>query len=317
MGKGQGEKQDNKKPHLKMGGLTDDEKRQIEQLVKFDTFASIGKKLNRQPQTIRKWCQRNNITKDSTSVSKNIEEKKKRSPHFEELANILTERELELAIKIYTELMKQFGGDILPSEEIQVIDFCVISAMLNRALAREKEILRLMEQQTSFRDELEKQRAAIDDEEEQQNWYDKVDQVDLRIASLSDELKEVKKNQIAFMQKKENANKGMYASRDQRAQELAKMNENWADYVLYLKANPNFRLKLGYEMEKYRLAVNEEFIRLSEIHRYADGEMDYPVFNSEVVEREAKLEASDDMDEEEEQEQKQGPQETEENIDEN
>jgi hypothetical protein len=58
-------------------------------------------------------------------MEKHIESKTRKSPHFEELNNILTDREMDLAHKIYTELMKQFGGDILPSEEIQVIG-CII-----------------------------------------------------------------------------------------------------------------------------------------------------------------------------------------------
>lgn len=287
---------------LKAGSLSDQEKRSIEQLIKFETYATIGKKLNRDPATVRKWCQRNGITKDQASVSKQIDEKKKRSPHFEELSNILTEREMDLAVKIYTELMKQFGGDILPSEEIQVIDFCLISALLNRALGREKEILRLLEQQTSLRDELETQKGSMEDDEEKDNWYDKADQVDMRIMSLSDELKECKKNQLAFMDKKEKHTNAMGASRNNRAKELSKSNENWGDFVLYVKTNPGFRTKLGLELEKHRLGIKEEFIRLSKLHEFADGIVDYPILNSEVVELEDKLNNTNDEDFNEEEE---------------
>lgn len=273
---------------LKKGSLSDEEKRMIEKLIKFETFSSIARQLNREPATIRKYCQRNGITNDTSSVKKNIEEKKKRSPHFEELNNILTEREMDLAVKIYTDLMKQFGGDILSSEEMQVIDFCTVSAMLNRALAREKEILRLLDQQNVLREELEREKEALtDDNEDHEKWYDRLDQVDLRIASLSDELKEVKKNQLAFYQKKQSANSAMHGSRDQRAKELAAITENWADFVVYLKTNVGFRAKLGLELERARLAINEEFIRLSELHTYADGEIDYPILNSDVIERDS------------------------------
>lgn len=292
---------------LKKGSLSDQEKRTIEQLIKFDTFVSIGEKLNRNPDTIRKWCQRNGITKDQASVSKQIEEKKKRSPHFEELNNILTDKEMDLAVKIYTELMKQFGGDILASEEIQVIDFCVISALLNRALSREKELLKILEHQTALLDELEKNKPGIDDEDEDRdNWYDKIDQVSLRIASLSDDLKEAKKNQLSFIDKKEKAQTKMNASRDQRRDELAKMNENWGDHVLYLKSNVAFRTKLGLDLEKNRLGMNEEFIRLSQLHEYADGVMDYPVLNSKVIERENRLNNTNDEDFDEEEEEVDG-----------
>ena len=286
----------------KQGALSDQEKRTIEQLVKFDTYAAVAKKLNRNPATIRKWCQRNGITKDKASVNKNLEDKKKRSPHFEELANILTEREMDLAVKIYTELMRQFGSDILPSEEIQVIDFCVISASLNRALAREKEVQRMLDQQMTLRDDLEKEKPGIDDEEDKDDWYDKIDQIDLRISNLDAELKEARKNQLSFFDKKEKATNALGASRNNRAKEIAKSNENWSDFVVYLKTNVGFRTKLGLEIERARLSINEEFIRLSQLHEYADGVVDYPVLNSDVLELEDKLDSTNDEIFEEEEE---------------
>lgn len=268
----------------KKGAFSDEEKRMIEQLIKFDTYAAIAKKLNREPSAIRKYCQRKGITNDITSIEKNIEAKTKKSPHFEELNNILTDREMDLAHKIYTELMKQFGGDILPSEEIQVIDFCIVSAMLNRSLAREKEINRIMGDQLALRDMLEKQKESIEEEEDQDDWYDKIEQVDMRVQNLSDELKEVKKNQVAFFIQKKDATKNMNASRDQRKDEISKANENWSDFVYFLKKNPDFRKNLGYELESMRLGMKEEYIRLTQIHEYADGELDNPILNSDVVE---------------------------------
>lgn len=268
----------------KKGAFSDEEKRMIEQLIKFDTYAAIAKKLNREPSAVRKYCQRKGITNDITSIEKNIEAKTRKSPHFDELNNILTDREMDLAHKIYTELMKQFGGDILPSEEIQVIDFCIVSAMLNRSLAREKEINRIMGDQLALRDMLEKQKESIEEEEDQDDWYDKIEQVDMRVQNLSDELKEVKKNQVAFFIQKKDATKNMNASRDQRKDEISKANENWSDFVYFLKKNPDFRKNLGYELESMRLGMKEEYIRLTQIHEYADGELDNPILNSDVVE---------------------------------
>ena len=281
---------------LKKGALSDEEKRAIEQQIKFDSFSAVAKKLNRNEATVRKWCQRNGITKDRTSENKNLEEKKKRSPHFEELSNILTDREMDLAVKIYTELMRQFGSDILPSEEIQVIDFCIISASLNRALAKEKEIQKILDQQIALRDLLEKEKPSFDEDDGNlvDDWMDKIEQIDLRISTLTDELKETKKNQLSFFDKKEKAANALGASRKDRAKDIAKSNENWSDFVVYLKTNVDFRTRLGLEIERARLSIKEEFIRLSQLHEYADGIVDYPVLNSDVVEFEDKMNSTDD-----------------------
>ena len=281
---------------LKKGALSDEEKRSIEQHIKFDSFSAVAKKLNRNEATVRKWCQRNGITKDRASENKNLEEKKKRSPHFEELSNILTDREMDLAVKIYTELMRQFGSDILPSEEIQVIDFCVISASLNRALAKEKEIQKILDQQIALRELLEKEKPSFDEDDGNlaDDWMDKIDQIDLRISTLTDDLKETKKNQLSFFDKKEKATNALGASRNNRAKDIAKSNENWSDFVVYLKTNVDFRTRLGLEIERARLSVKEEFIRLSQLHEYDDGIVDYPLLNSDVVELENRLNDTDD-----------------------
>lgn len=271
------------KPALKKGGLSDEEKRQIEALVKYENWSTIAKKLNRDPSTIRKYCQRTGLTKDQSSLQKNIEEKKKKSPYFDEMQNLLTEREMDIASKIYTELMKQFGTDILPSEEYQVVDFCIVSMLLNRALAREKEILRLTDQYIRDKEEHEKLRSTITEEDDQQDWYEKNDTIDLALAQLSDELKNVKKYQMDLLGRKDGALKSMNATREARQDEISKANESWGDFIYYIKKNPEFRSHLGYEIEKFRLGLKEEFIRLSAPHTYADGEIEHPILNSDVV----------------------------------
>lgn len=273
--------------NYKRGMLTDDEKRKIEQLIRFESFTSIAKKLNRNPNTIRKFCQRKGITKDSTSVERKVDNKIRRSPKFEELNNILSPREMDLAVHTYSDIMKQFGGDVLPTEEEQVIDYCIVSAMLSRALAREKQILKDLEGQNKLREELEKEKAKIDDDddEDKEDWYEKIESVDLRIASLADELKEVRKNQLSFFDSKQKATRSMGADRERRAEQINKLNESWADFVNYFKKNESFRRQCGLEIEKMRLGVKEEYIRLaSEPHEYADGELDFPVLNSNIIE---------------------------------
>lgn len=270
----------------KRGTLTDEEKRKIEQLIKFEGYADIARKLNRNPATVRKYCQRNHITKDAVSVQRMVDNKTKKSLKLQGLSDVLTEKEFELAAENYSEIMKQFGGDVLPTEEDQVIDFCIVSCLLNRALLREKEILKGIDEQNKIRTKLEKQQEKLKDDgddDARDDWYDKIEQVDVRIANLAEELKEVKKNQLALFSSKQSSTKAMHASRDQRHDELSKANENWADFVYYLKKNEVFRKQLGYEIESMRLGVTEEYIKLSALHTYADGEQDFPILNSDVV----------------------------------
>lgn len=279
----------NKLP-LRQGRLLEEEKRKIEQLIKFDGYTAIARTLNRSVETVRKYCQRNGLTNDKASQKKNALYKIERSPHFNELRKILTEDELRVAHTTYLDLLKQFGSDVLASEEFQVIDYCIVSCLLNRSLLREKTLNEEMEVQVQIRKMLEEDKARIDtadevDDEQKDSWYERFDQVEIKIGTIMDELKTVRKDQATYLDRKDKATKSMHGSREQRANELNKANQNWADHILYLQQNPEFRKQRGLEIEKFRLGIREEYIRLaSEKHTYADGEEDYPVFNADILE---------------------------------
>lgn len=61
----------------KLGALTDEEKRTIEQMVSTATYSQIAAQLNRKDATVRKYCQRQGFTKDKQSVKKKIQFKAK------------------------------------------------------------------------------------------------------------------------------------------------------------------------------------------------------------------------------------------------
>ncbi len=133
-----------------------------------------------------------------------------------------------------------------------------------------------------------KHREKIEPTAKEKEWEEKCSRLEKALHSLRGKVVSLE-NTISDKEKQlleEKAQTKMNASRDQRRDELSKMNENWGDFVVYLKSNPGFRAKLGLDLEKNRLGIKEEFIRLSQLHEYADGEVDYPVFNSDVVESE-------------------------------
>ena len=287
------------KPNYKRGSLTDEEKRIIERMAPTSTYAQIARQLNRNPASVRKYCQRNGITDDIPSLRKQVEFKAKNNHHFTVLQTQLSKDEFDFAIQIYKGMMEQFGNDILYSEEVQIIEYCMVTCLLNRALTREKILNELLDEQRRARAEFQKKKDEIvkkvlsdkdfdpdaDEDSDEEYYQEKIDLIDIRISEIQVEHRDVKKDQINFFDRKEKITKALNASRDDRAKELTKVNQNLGDLILTLKKNQQFRTQVGLELEKMRIGVKEEYIRLTTEHIFQDGEADHPIYNSEVAMR--------------------------------
>lgn len=284
------------------GALTDEEKRVIEEMVGTSTYSKIAAHLNRKDVTIRKYCQRHGLTKDRQSIKRTVQFKAKHNHHFIVLKEQLTDEEFEFAIQVYNSMMEQFGNDILYSEEIQLIEYCVVTCLLNRALSKEKSLNSQIQEQRDLRVELQKKKDEVlnsedgDEEEDeekegakydQEDYYlDKIEQIDMRISELQSDLRDTKKDQINFIDRKEKITIAIHGSREQRAKELINTKQNFSDLITSMRKNGAFRKAIGLEIEKMRLGVKEEYIRLtSSPHIYINNEEDFPILNTEVVER--------------------------------
>jgi hypothetical protein len=291
-------------PRVKQGALTDEEKRSIEEMISTSTYSQIAKHLNRKDATVRKYCQRHGVTRDRASVRKQIEFRTKHSHHFIVLKEQLTDEEFTFAIQVYNSMMEQFGNDILYSEEIQLIEYCVVTCLLNRALSKEKTLNSQIQEQRVLRAELQKKKDEVlnsetltadgedDDEKEgekydQEDYYlDKIEQIDMRISELQSDLRDTKKDQINFIDRKEKITVAIHGSREQRAKELINTKQNFSDLMTAMRKNVQFRTAIGLEIEKMRLGIKEEYIKLTSApHVYINGEEDFPILNTEVAER--------------------------------
>lgn len=286
------------KQKLRQGNLSDEEKRIIEQMAPNTSYAQIARTLNRNQATVRKYCQRNGITDDLPSIRKQIEFKTKNNHHFEVLKTQLTKNEYDFAIQVYKGMMEQFGNDILYSEEVQLIEYCMVTCLLNRAISKEKLLNEQIDQQRILRADLQKKKDEVikqaedsDDEDDEAEKYDKedyyldkIEQIDIRISEIQSELRDTKKDQINFIDRKEKITTAIHGSREQRAKDLINTKQNFSDLITSMRKNQEFRRQIGLELEKMRIGIKEEYIRLTDNpHLYADGQEDFPIYNSEVA----------------------------------
>ena len=87
------------------------------------------------------------------------------------------------------------------------------------------------------------------------------------------------------MQSKKNTMlKELKGTREQRIKILEDSKETFAAWVRALIQDKGMRKEIGANMEKMRLAMEKEKVRLSEFHKYEDGLIDQPFLTPETVE---------------------------------
>jgi len=274
--------------NFKWGRISDEEGRFIERTLPLSSYKDVALQLNRKPETVRKWAQRNGISTDKISRKKTVIEDIKRDKFFQQLDEMLTEDEIVLSHSIYLEMCEQFGNDIKYSERQEIIDYCIVTCQLNRELRKEKlideEMFKLNKEKTKLK---QKKDSKGDDEDDlEDEWAEQIDEIDYAIADMKEERKETKIRQDKLMERKDKLLNSMNASRKNRANQLTDAAKNFSALTEYLQKNPDYRRDVGLQVEKMKLAVHAEWFRLSEIHKFADGSYDYPIFSAETVAKE-------------------------------
>ena len=197
-------------------------------------------------------------------------------PYWSELKQQFTEDELKLFQYHWARIISQFLDDVMPTEELQIVDLIKLELLMNRALKYNKENI----EQISALDAL----IGI----ERQRDVDQVDKDSLfnmerQVASLKASQESLNKDYRELQTKKNSMLKEMKATREQRVKRLEDSKQNFTSWMSYLIANPEVTNSYGIEMEKMRLAMEKEKRRLSEYHKYSDDLVDQPFLTPETV----------------------------------
>ena len=198
-------------------------------------------------------------------------------PYWLELQQQFTEDELKLFQYHWARIISQFKDDVIPTEELQVVDLIKLELLMNRALKHNKENL---EQVTALE-------ALI--AEERQRDPDQVDRdvlfnMERQVASLKASTESLNKDYRELQTKKNSMLKEMKATREQRVKRLEDSKQNFVSWLAYLVSNPDVANKYGEEMEKMRMAMNKERERLAKFHKYTDEMVDQPFLTPDTVE---------------------------------
>ena len=275
---------------MKTGRLSNDEKRTIARLVDNMTVEDIAVELDRTVESVEKYVK--NVLKEGLSGIEAAGYELEDRPYWVGIQAQFTYDEQQLFKYHWTKIISQFKDDVLPTEELQIIDVIKLEILMNRSLMSEKSnIEELTIQEAMLSLEREKDREDRDQE--------LLMGAQRSIASLRAAQESLSRNLLALQDKKARMLREIKGTREQRVKRLEESNQSFTAWVASLMQDPDLMMQYGREMEKMRLAMEQEKVRLGKYHKYEDGGVDRPFLNCETAsnEDEPKDTNKDDNDE--------------------
>ena len=260
---------------MKKGRISKEEESEIQNLVNQGYLANqIAARLDRDAESVREFIKRKfgvGATEQETAAFE-----LQSRPYWAELELQFTKGELELFKYHWSRIISQFKDDVIPTEELQVVDLIKLELLMNRCLKQNKDNI---EQISAYEALVTRERAVAVD---QQN-RDEIFNLDRQVASLKASQESLNRDYRELQAKKSTMLKEMKATREQRVKRLEDSKQSFTTWVAHLMTNPETARNYGVEMEKMRLAMLKERDRLSAYHKYEDGMVDQPFLNHETV----------------------------------
>jgi hypothetical protein len=262
---------------MKTGRLSRSEWDFIERNSDSMTVEAIAKELNRDIGPIIKHLEK--IGKGSTqqkTFETQAEYQIKDRPYWKDLASQFNEAELDIFLFHWKSIVAQFRRDILPTEELQIVDVIKVEILMNRALREQQDSLsKINSYEQMITDEKKKKPDSRDNE------Y--IFNLERQIATMRAAKESLSREYKDLLSKKGSLYKDLKATREQRVQKIEGDKQSFVGLVQKLLRDPDFVEAQNEEMEKMRLAVLEERNRLGDYHEYEDGVVDRPLLNSDTV----------------------------------
>ena len=259
---------------MKKGRLSKEEIAFLEQNASQMSVADLAKEMDRDPDSIGDFVKRK--LKVGISSEDRAAYELEARPYWVEIQQQFTDSELDLFKYHWSRIISQFKDDVIPTEELQVIDLIKLEILMNRCLKQSKGSI---EQIGVYESLIADERARDIDQQDR----DAIFNLDRQIATLRASQETMNRDYRELQMKKGGMLKDMKATREQRVKRLEDSKQSFIMWIAQLMGDPERTRGYGLEMEKRRLAMDKEKQRLSAYHKYEDGAIDQPFLNSETV----------------------------------
>lgn len=256
---------------VRVGPYSREEKKFIIDNAGKISHESIASTLGRNPDAVKRFIQKQGLKTFDSSYEYDL----KATPYWPQAVRQFNAEELETMRFHWNETMKQFRGDVLHSEELQILDMCRLEVMTNRLLE--------IENSTHTNISLIEQDIAQEEKKKKDKSFEKLAEMKAMQASYYSSLQDYAKRYGDLLSQKNNIFGKLKATREQRIKEIESSKESLIGWLRNLEKNYEERRRLGIEMEKFRLAVQKEEERLSQYHEFLDGEVDQPLISPKSI----------------------------------
>ncbi len=262
---------------MKIGRLSKSDWDYIEANAEKLNPKQIAANLERSVESIEKYLKRigKSFNKQQAFVVQAEYDIKSR-PYWKELKLQFNEEELDLFLYHWKQIVAQFRKDIMATEELQIVDLIKFEVLMNRAL-REQQYS--MERVRVLEAEIELEKARDRDQQDKEMVFN----LERQIASLRAAKEALSREFKDLQTKKAGLYKDLKATREQRIQKLENNKQTLASLVNKILRDPEFYEQEGKELEKMRLAMEQEKDRLSDYYEYADGTVDQPFLTPDTI----------------------------------
>ena len=256
--------------------LTIDDMQFIEKNWKKMSYMDIAKSLDRNVASIKKYVEKkvkNNESLEAKAIK--IEYDIQSRPFWKEIEQQFEPDELPLFIYHWEKTISQFKDDVLPTEELQIVDMVKMELIMNRLLKQQKTVgNKIIELENLITQE---QSKDVDKD------HTSINTMNTQLSMLRQAQQTWSREWQMLGDKKLEILKALKATRQERVKNLENSRQTFIGLMVKILEDPETRKKWGVELEKRRLAVEQERIRLSEYHKYEDGVIDQPLFTSETA----------------------------------
>ena len=257
---------------MKKGRLSKKEQKFIQDNHESLSAEQIAKELDRDEVSVENFI----LTKaKSTSVLEASYDLRSR-PYWSDLVEQFSERELEMFTYHWGRIIGQFRDDVLPTEELQVIDAIKLEILMNRALKEQNKTMKDIEHMEDIV-KAEKDKHTADQDR------DYVMNLERQLAIYRASIETLSKDYKELGTKKSGMLKDLKATREQRVKRLEDSKQSFMGWIKHIMETPDFRNELGKSMEKMRIASEAKRAQLSAYHSYEDGTIDQPFLTPETT----------------------------------
>lgn len=265
---------------MKKGRLSNIEKQFITDNCDHKTYDLIAKELDRDPISIKNYIE-TKLNKETSLASggaplRNVKNDLATMPVWPILQAQFSPVELDILKYNWNNIQVQFDHDILPTEELQILDLIKMEVMMYRSLNEQKRCADMSKR-------LETEMEMLRDEPDSNEREDKLRRIQAELQIVSAGFGGLNKDYREIQVQKNKLFSELKATRKDRIQRIDSKKESFISWIEDLIENPQTRKALGIKMEKMRLATEKEEKRLADYHKYDDGMVDQPILNHRTV----------------------------------